>query len=379
MRLLFPILVLALTAAFAQQPQQPGRTFTFDPADPRENVADDAPKPPFVSSARRVTTAPELPDAPDAWIGDSLQWVNFVLDHYRPSARAEHPLRRAALIRLDDILHIPSAPEKQIVQKFYQDRIEQAVADIEKTKVTEGMRIWKLYNHGFLVRTPTVSFAFDIVPGIRTVGFNVSKTLLERIARQADAIFISHLHNDHANKDVARIFLSMNKPVVAPEGLWTDTPDLASRLTYPKRSTTAVHDLALATGKALKVVAYPGHQGPRVLVNVHLVTTPEGFTVVQTGDQSGDPGPGGDFDWIAQIGRDHKVDVLMPNCWANGLGRMVRGVNPRLVITGHENEMGHNVAHREDYTQTYNRLFPIHYPAPVMTWGESFHFRRDDF
>jgi hypothetical protein len=96
-----------------------------------------------------------------------------------------------------------------------------------------------------------------------------------------------------------------------------------------------------------------------------------------TGDPSGAEGPGSDFDWIAQIGRDHHVDVLFPNCWTNSLGRMIRGVNPELVITGHENEMSHTVEHREDYTQTWNRLFESRYPALVMTWGESYHYRKD--
>lgn len=88
-------------------------------------------------------------------------------------------------------------------------------------------------------------------------------------------------------------------------------------------------------------------------------------------DEAGD-----DFEWIAHIGRDRDVDVLLPNCWTHHLDRMVRGIDPRLVVTGHENEMGHTVAHREDYTQTYSRLFGIPYPAVVMTWGESIHYDR---
>jgi hypothetical protein len=39
--------------------------------------------------------------------------------------------------------------------------------------------------------------------------------------------------------------------------------------------------------------------------------------------------------------------------------------------------MGHTVDHREDYTQTYNRLFEARYPAIVMACGESYHYRRD--
>lgn len=369
------MLLVALMSASSLANAAEDSKFSFDPSDPRENVSDNAPKPQFVSNARRLLTAPELKDAPDEWIDNSLQWVDFILANFKPSLN-EHPVRRAALIRLDDILHIESAPEKPLVQKYYRARLEQAILDIERTKVTQGLRIWKLYNHGFLIRTPSLSFAFDIVPGTRTVGFNIPKELIERLAAQSDALFISHWHGDHASQDVARIYLSQKKPVVAAEGIWADVPEFAQKLTYPKRSTSSVHEIALANGKVLKAVAYPGHQGPKVLVNVHLVTTPEGYTVVQTGDQSGAEGPGGDFDWLAQIGHDHHVDILMPNCWANGLARMVRGVNPEVVITGHENEMGHVVSHREDYTQTYNRLFPIRYPALVMTWGESFLYQR---
>jgi L-ascorbate metabolism protein UlaG (beta-lactamase superfamily) len=339
-------------------------------------VADEGPHPPFVSSPRRILTAPELLDAPDEWIDRSLKWVDYILQTYRPDP-VEFPERRAALIRLDDVLHIESAPKKPLVQKFYKMRLEHAIEDIERTKVTEGMRIWKLYNHGFLVRTASVSFTFDIVPGTRTPGFELPKEWLQRLVAQSDATFISHLHGDHANRDVAKLFLSQHKPVIAPEGLWADDPELSKQLTYPKRSTSEVHEIQISGGsRVLKVVAYPGHQGKPVLVNVHLVTTPEGFTVVQTGDQSGDEGPGSDFDWLTQIGRDHHVDVLMPNCWANGLHRIVRGVNPELVITGHENEMGHTVDHREDYTQTYERLFRLNYPYVLMTWGESYLYQR---
>ncbi|MCU0245680.1 MAG: hypothetical protein MUC42_03850 [Bryobacter sp.] len=332
------------------------------------------PAKPYLSSDRRALTAPELRDAPDEWIDRSFQWADEIFAAY-PPALPEHPVRRAALIRLDDILHIESAPRKPIVQRYYRARIERAVAEIERTRVTEGMRIWKLYNHGWFVRTASVSFVFDIVPGADVPGFTVDSAVLARIADQADALFVSHLHEDHANQDVARLFLDRKKPVVAPEGLWK-ADAIASRLLYPQRSVSTVHSLILASGQTLRFVAYPGHQGPRVTNNVHLVTTPEGFTVVQTGDQSGAEGPGSDFDWIAHIGRDHRVDVLLPNCWTNNIQRVARGVNPRLILTGHENEMGHTVDHREDYTQTYNHLFGSPYPFLVMNWGEGYHYRR---
>jgi L-ascorbate metabolism protein UlaG (beta-lactamase superfamily) len=336
---------------------------------------DEKPSKPFIWSERRLPTAPELFDAPDEWIDRSLQWVNYILETYAPSV-VEHPLRHAALIRLDDVLHIESAPRKELVQKFFRERMERVIVEIEKTRVTEGVRVWKLYNHGFLVRTPSVSFTFDVVPGIRGPGFSVPKELMERLAAQTDATFISHLHGDHANPEFAQMMLDRNKPVIAPEGLWKDRPEFAGRLTYPERSATKVHPITVRGGaQTLKVIAFPGHQGPTVVNNVHLVSTPEGFTVVQTGDQWGDDVPGSDFDWLSQISRNHRVDILFPNVWTKGLDRIVRGINPNVVITGHENEMAHTVDHREDYTQTYNRMLGIPYPLVVMTWGETWMYR----
>ena len=341
----------------------------------------------FISSPRRALVAPELLDAPDEWIERSLGWADQILDQF-PPAVIEHPVRRAALIRIDDVLHIESAPRKALVHKFYHERMEKAVADIERTRVTEGMRIWKLYNHGFLVRTPTVSFTFDIMRGTPAEGFPVEIGLIERIAEQADATFISHRHGDHADASVVDVFVKRGKPVIAPEGLWAEPSrrydeaarklrsQLSQKLTYPKRSATIVQEIPIQDGKQiLKVVAYPGHQGD-ITNNVHLVTTPDGFTVIQTGDQSGSEAPGSDFDWIAHVGHNHDVDVLMPNCWTTNIKRVARGIDPKLIITGHENEMGHTVDHREDYTQTYNHLFGSSYPFIVMSWGESFHYRK---
>ncbi len=331
----------------------------------------------FVSSPRRLLTAPELLDAPDEWLSRSLRWVTYVLENYAPAVE-EHPVRRAALIRLDDVLHIRSAPRKPIVQQFYRERLETAIGQIERTKVTEGMHIWKLYNHGFLVRTPTASFAIDIVPGAPQTEFAVSAELVRRLVAQSDVLFITHLHADHANPELARMFMAEGKPVAAVPGLWSEVPDLASRVTYLERSKDRVHSIQIRNGaQVLKVVAYPGHQGEEVANNVYLVTSPEGFTIVHTGDQSWTDGPGGDFEWLAEIGRHHRVDVLLPNCWAEGLDRIIRGVAPELIITGHENEMGHSVDHREDYTQTYNRLVGSPRPAVVMAWGEGYHYRRD--
>ncbi len=338
-------------------------------------------QPSFVSSSRRLLTAPELKDASLEWIDRSLRWTDYILENYPPGL-TEHPLRRAALIRLDDILHIESAPRMDLVQAYYRRRMERVVAEIENTRVTEGLHVWKLYNMGFMVRSPRVTLAFDLVPGPpdkSIPGFAMEEALLKRLARQADILFLSHAHSDHSHPLVAGLFLELGKPVLAPEGLWASVPGISGKLNYPRRAADVRHNVSVGgvdPRQTLEVIAYPGHQGERPINNFYLVTTPDGYTIAHTGDQWGSEGPGGDFDWITQIGRDHQVDVLLPNCWGNALGRTIRGVHPQLVLPGHENEMAHTVDHREDYTQTYNRLAESNYPAIVMAWGEGFRYRK---
>ncbi len=321
----------------------------------------------YLSSPRRAYTAPELRDAPDEWIVRSFAWVDDMLRTFPPSL-PEPPERRAALIRLDDILHIESAPKKPLVHQFFHEQATRAIEEIEKTKLTSGARIWKIYSHSWVVRTASVTFAYDLVPGPpRNEAFALPMPVVERLVNQIDVLFISHLHTDHASQTVARMLLERGKQVVAPEGLWKNDPYFAARLTYPERSAEKVHEV----GK-LRYVAYPGHQGKGPLNNNHLVITPEKFVVMQTGDQSSDNGDWSDFDWISKVGFQHRVDVLLPNCWTTDIQRMIRGVNPKLVLTGHENEMAHTVDHREDFTQTYNHLFGSPYPFIVMSWGEGY-------
>ena len=104
--------------------------------------------------------------------------------------------------------------------------------------------------------------------------------------------------------------------------------------------------------------------------NVTLVRSPEGLIFCHTGDQSNED----DFSWIDKVGDQYEVDVLIPNCWTTDISRAARGFDPELIITGHENELGHSIDHREPFWLTYDRLSRTSYPFLVMTWGESYHY-----
>ncbi|MBT5708770.1 MBL fold metallo-hydrolase [bacterium] len=282
--------------------------------------------------------------------------------------------RKMALYMMDGVMHEENAPKRKSVQEFLRLRIERSLGEIEQTKVSEGAMIWKLYNETFVIRTASVTLAFDLVRGrLRGVdGFGLPDDLVAKIAAQCDVLFISHRHRDHADESVARMFLDHGKPVVAPPEIWKGKP-IHSEISHMDRVPHKQQALAIQGGKgSLKVAVYPGHQGSDIENNVPVVTTPEGLSFVQTGDQSNRD----DFVWIDEIHKHFEIDVLMPNCWSTDITRLADGFRPKLIIPGHENEMGHTIDHREPFWLTYNRLFDSPYPLMVMAWGERYHYKR---
>ena len=326
-------------------------------------------------------------------VGETLQRL--------PPQLPEPPERRLALLLLDGVLHDAYAPNRPPVQDFYHGRIRHAVNDMENTRVDQGAVIWKLYNHGFVVRTPSVTLAFDLYRGpsafraddaqgrrseVPSPVFPISDDLARRLVRQCDVLFISHRHEDHADELIARAFLAQGKPVVAPPDVFEGTP-LHDQITHLEREAHTLQRLAIQNGKRqLRVVVYPGqqYQGHGVPNNVVLVFTPEGMSFAHNGDQINDPYPQyqQDYAWIDKVREHYRVDVLMTNCWLEDIYRFTRGFNPRLVIPGHENELGHPVFDRVPYwgdsahlQLTYPQLLASDYPVLAMTWGESYHYQ----
>lgn len=330
-----------------------------------------------------------------------LASVDQALASSQPQA-PQPPLRRVALGVLDAILHDIYAPNRPPVQEFYRRRIEGVAAALQATRVQEGAVIWKLYNHGFIVRTASVTLGFDLHRGTRgfrvkspnntqsvvpSPGFPISEDLVQQIASQCDVLFISHFHGDHADPAFAGAFLDQQKPVVTPPGVFRGSP-LEARLTVLPRDADRLQVLPIQKGaRQLKLVVYPGQQyqngGPPN--NVVLVFTPEGLSFAHNGDQINDPYPEyqEDYKWIDHVHQHHKVDVLMTNCWTDDIFRFTRGFDPKLVLPGHQNELGHPVWDRVPYwgdveylKLSYDKLLASKYPVVVMTWGESYHYQR---
>ena len=319
----------------------------------------------------RLTWWNDVPGLLNQQHQESLACIGALLEQ-NPPAHEVSLGRRAALLLLDNVLHELDAPARPAVQSFFVERTKIVADALEQGRPAEGARIWKLYNHGFIVQTASVTIAFDLVTGkhVRDEGFSLSDDLVEAFARQCDILFISHAHGDHADPHVAGVFVREGKPVCVPERIWKSQP-FAPGLTRLERSVDIVHTVAVRGGAGkVDVINYPGHQGEVVPNNVVAVTTSDGLTFVHTGDQSN----GQDFAWIDALPKTRRVDVLMLNCWGPDLPRLVAGFDPAVIIPGHENELSHAIDQRQSYWLDGPRLGDKAGISVIMTWGECYEY-----
>lgn len=300
----------------------------------------------------------------------SLELVNAILDEEKPSVNPPSKARMAALYLMDQMLHDTRLDGSPIVAGFLDQRMQRVLDDFSEP-LAEGMKVYKLYNDGWIVRTPSVTIGWDIYRGGKVKDADrslMSDSLAKALADRCDILFLTHNHGDHVDPFVIECFLEQQKPVVAPAEILPDD----QRIQHVRQPQIWQDDFKAGNGATLKATIVPGHQD-HLQNNIYIVTVPEGYTVSSSGDQWLKD----DLDMVLNLqGKVPEVDVFMPICWAARLPEFCQSVGAKVVLTGHENELGHHsIDHREAYWLSYNKLegFPI--PNSLMTWGESFYYR----
>jgi L-ascorbate metabolism protein UlaG (beta-lactamase superfamily) len=273
---------------------------------------------------------------------------------------------------LDGPLHLEKAPRFRSVQDLLYSRMEACLREIESTSVRAGLRLWKLYNHGFVVRTPSVTIGFDLVPGWlleegapEIVG--MPSSWCERLADQVDLLTISHRHEDHWEPRIVARTLDRHAPVLADAAAAAAMPAPGPRPVLPSLDNPRFRRLSVPGGSDVEFLALPGHQG-EISNSVFVIRTREGTTIVHTGDLYSES----DLGWLDGVGEMFPVDLLLVNCWTLDMSRLVRGIRPCLVVAGHEVEMSHQPSHRESYWRTFQIFRDMAVDARPLFWGEGF-------
>lgn len=334
------------------------------------------------ASAAESASSPDPGFAPEpAWVRPALDQVQLMLKSNPPSYPPSKG-RVEALSVLDGPLHLQEANRFRSVHDFLLNRLTDTVSEIEATRVTTGAMIWKIYNHGFVIRTPSVTLGMDLVRGWRVeaggkqLEFGLTPELTNRLARQIDVLTVSHVHGDHQDFEMLKAMLAAGTPVLADPSAFADAephpllirpPRLPREVAADPTTSPAFMRLNTRAGTSVDYLVYPGRQAPATVNNVFLLRSPEGMTFMHTGDQDWNP----DTIWMENVARQQPVDVLLVNCWSSNLNTLVLGSRPSLVIMGHENEMNHTPAHREAFWRSFQCFRPLgDQPYHVLCWGE---------
>lgn len=272
-------------------------------------------------------------------------------------------IRKLALYNLDAMLHETKYDNGEPLNDFITSRINKVIADLANP-VKKGMKVYKIYNDGFIARTGSVTLAFDVVRGACQSKNLISDAFIQQIVDHCDVLFLTHNHGDHVDPVVVEMFLKAGKTVVAPTNVLPANKDIQ----HERSDKMIDKKMKLGKNKNIRIKIFPGNQS-ELINNIYVVTTDEKKTIAHIGDQYNKE----DMEWIVNINKSiPQPDALIVNCWTHRMSDLVDGFNPKLVVTGHENEMGHTIDHREAFWLTFQKMEKISKNYLVMGWGEWF-------
>lgn len=241
-----------------------------------------------------------------------------------PPCDGNNEVRRDAILTLDEYLKNNNARVSPDIIALYENMMGLMEFEINDP-VTSGVRIWSMYNHGFIVKTPKLVFAFDLVNGYSQWNYQIPDVILEQI----QVLFISHRHRDHRDPSIIRDIERFGGVVVAPS---EDEEPIGYGTIYLSPG----EELTVA---GLHVKAYDGLHGSTP-IRIYVVTTAEGLTIMHTGDNQ----------TSASLPDGVTVDIFLLNAWVNesgstsatvGVRNSINKLTPNLTILGHIQELYH--------------------------------------
>ena len=246
-----------------------------------------------------------------------LNQIDEALDANKPDTN-NSLVRRQALYNMDAILHNTFYDKSDELKAFMANRVGKVIADM-KGPQGDGMKIYKLYNDGFIARAGGATVAFDIISGLGLI----NDEQLEQLVSQCDILCLTHNHPDHTDAKVVNLFISQGKKVFATKEILPDVQGV----THLYEGTGGEITMRKEGDVTLHIVH--GHQDD-LQNNLYVVTLPGNFTVCQTGDQYLEE----DMPWIKTLHtRLPKVDALLVICWSMHLQDFVNGFQPKVVIS----------------------------------------------
>lgn len=276
-------------------------------------------------------------------------------------------IRDMCTIFLDNYLQQPHVNRSSTIRDFFIKRLRFAMDEIERTRVTGGVRVWHVYNHGYIFKTPKSCFGIDVVTTrhIWNLAWDIPEEIPYRLAGLLDLLFITHEHSDHADQELAARMLAIGKTVVIPEPILNKFPEGSSGIELWGRKNIA----------GQMIMARPGihvyDNGRNVHCVTYEITTDSRVRILHTGDH----------DYAENLTWQSPPDILIPKFdgvtpkYPNEkvLQILFGYGDPGLIIPGHINELAHYpLGGRTSLRDAVNQFQKCTVPYQILLWGENY-------
>jgi hypothetical protein len=264
-------------------------------------------------------------------------------------------IRKQSFACIDELVTGSYSKQQDEIYKFYRLMLEKAMIEINNEKVESGATVWQIYNHGFIVKTPSVLLAFDLYDYYGCAH-------LKELAGLLDVMFITHNHTDHLSPELEQEMVKLNKPVIR---------SVNSSVTH---ASTTINVGDSINEVKLLVTQHTGLHS--IAIQMFEVVTPEGIKIFHTGDNQ-------TSETLPVV---NNVDILLLNAWVNESGwtssiegsrNAINKIKPKVTLPGHILEIGHVLS--AGYVVTYSEVFMVNEidlgcEYYVLMWGERYHF-----
>ena len=247
-----------------------------------------------------------------------------------------------------------AALEKDGTLYFLRKAFDKVKKEVRTTKVKEGtVAVWLLYNMGYIVKTPTTTFAIDLYS-------KHADELLDMI----DFVMITHAHGDHKTKNVVEGMTKRNKPILAAFDI-----EGANVMKIEHGKSYDMGDVTIRTTI--------GDHNKRLL---NYVTSYE----IDCGDNTNNTVifHTGDSHNYTQLNPQKQVDIFMLHM-AVGLKiqKAIDKIQPHHVFLSHLQELGHKI---EKWRWTFHDALKLkgnltHDHIWIPCWGEKIVYDRTEW
>jgi L-ascorbate metabolism protein UlaG (beta-lactamase superfamily) len=230
---------------------------------------------------------------------------------------------------------------------YLQKASANALDDIRKTKVEQGVAIWYIYNMGYVFKTAESCFGIDI-----------KMRHSEQLADILDFLLITHEHQDHYSAKLIDAMIALQKPVITRWREGTTIINEASEFSFG--------DCRVKIDIGDHHYNEPDGQNDMLMFQVDCGKVGNKYTIYHSGDGSN----------YAKMTPDRKIDLFIVHVDVGmSVEDAIAHLKPRMTFVSHVMELSHSPNPPEAWRWSFDYAFERVKNIPdnrtaVLTWGE---------